>query len=373
MFLSDEEKINALRLMMSENVGPATYNQLIKYYRSATEAIKHIDELAKRGGHKKTIKLISDAKVQQQFEIAEKENVKIVFSSDKEYPENLRHLSDASPILFVKGNIDILKKKSVSVVGTRNASLNGKSLARKIANDLSEAGYNVVSGMAHGIDRAAHVGALASSNSLTTVVLGTAINEIYPTENQDIYQKLSEKGCLISEFPFGSILSPRNFPRRNRLIAGISLGTLVIEAQEKSGSLITAHFAADYGREVFAVPGSPVDPRSSGPNALIREGATLVSNAQDIIFTLENMTRFTLKETMKEDDYQFVPINEENLKDARTIVMNNLGPDFVSVDNLIHETGLDARLINIILVELELAGRLERHTGNRVSLIYNME
>ncbi len=373
MFLSDEEKINALRLIMSENIGPATYNQLIKYYRSATEAIRHIDELAKRGGRKKAIKLVPDSNVRKQFETAEKENVKILFSSDKEYPENLKYLSDASPILFVKGNLDILLKKSVSIVGTRNASLNGKVLARKIANDLSEAGYNVVSGMAHGIDRAAHVGALASSNHLTTAVLGTSINEIYPPENNDIYQEISEKGCLISEFPFNSVLSPRNFPRRNRLIAGISMGTLVIEAQEKSGSLITDHLATDYGREVFAVPGSPVDPRSSGPNALIRDGATLVSNAQDIIAALENMSRFTLKETFREEDYQIIPINEENLNDARSIVIGNLGPDLVSVDTLIQETGLDARLINIILVELELAGRLERHTGNRVSLIYNME
>ena len=372
--LPTAEQLNCLRLIMTDNIGPITYGQLISYYGSATEAIKHLSDLAHNGGSKKKLSPAPLSVAEKQFEIADKKNVRLVFKQETAYPKLLAQLPDSPPVLFTIGNISVFDKKAIAVVGTRNASLNGKALARKIAFDLVEKGYQIVSGLAHGIDRAAHVGALASDKKpVTTAVLGSSVDEIYPVENEDIYQEIKENGCLISEFPFGTVLTPRNFPRRNRIISGLALGTLVIEAQERSGSLITAHEAASQGREVFAVPGSPVDPRSSGPNKLIRDGATLVSGAEDIIECIENLGTFRLADFQKETVYRQILPDEEMLTDARQIVWNNLGTDPISVDSLIRETGLEARLVNIILVELSLAGRLEHHPGNRVSMIYRME
>ena len=372
--LPTTEQINCLRLIMTENIGPITYGQLISYYGSATEAITHLPDLASRGGSKKKISVAPLSVAERQFKIAEEKNVRLLFKQEVSYPKLLAQIPDSPPVLFTLGNLSVFNKKAIAVVGTRNASVNGKALARKIAFDLAEKGYQVVSGLAHGIDRAAHVGALASDKApTTTAVLGTAVDEIYPIENKDIYEQIMATGCLISEFPFGSVLTPQNFPRRNRIISGLTLGTLVIEAQERSGSLITAREAASQGREVFAVPGSPVDPRSSGPNRLIREGATLVSNADDVVECIENLGTLKLKDFQKTADYHQILPDEETLSNARQIVWNSLGTDPVSVDTLIQETGLEARFINIILVELSLAGRLEHHPGNRVSMIYRME
>lgn len=370
-----EEKINSLRLMMSDHVGSVTFRHLIEYYGSAGEAIKHVDELAHRGGRRKPIALCPRSVAEKQLDIADSHQVQVFCLTDSAYPRLLRQTPDAAPVLFVRGFSSVFSKPSVALVGTRNASLNGKALARKIAFDLASAGYNVVSGLAHGIDRAAHVGALACTGqgAATTAVLGTPVDTVYPPENQDIYDQIAAGGCLVSEFPFGSKMAPHNFPRRNRTIAGLSRATVVIEAQLRSGSLITAHLAADYGRDVLAVPGSPVDPRSEGPNGLIREGASLVSSAADIIAVLEAADKFNLKQTVSDKAFTPAPFDEAVLTDARQMVLAGLGPDVVLVDRLIQETGLDARIVNIILVELALAGRLERHPGGGVSLIYNVE
>ena len=371
MELLESEKIACLRLVMTDRIGPVTYSHLLDYYGSAVEAIKHIDDLAQAGGSKKKFTIASEKKAYEQYELAEKNHTYLLFKQEKAYPQLLSEIPDAPPVLFTKGNITVFNKRAVALVGTRNASLNGKALARKIAFDLAEAGFQVVSGMAHGIDRAAHVGALASLKlPSTTAVLGTPVNEVYPVENQDIYDEIAEKGCLVSEFPFNSVLSPRNFPRRNRIISGLSEATLVIEAQERSGSLITATEAANQGREVMAVPGSPTDPRSLGPNRLIKDGATLVNSAEDIIEALSTLNQFKLSETVPEKSYHPTPLTDSALSDARQSVLENLGADPISVDSIITETGLEARVVNIILVELSLAGRLERHAGNRVSMIY---
>ena len=232
MTLSDTEKINSLRLIMTENIGPVTYNELIAYYGTATRAVEHLPDLAKKGGRRRQINLVPESEALRQIELADKKQVRILFRSDKDYPSNLKQLSDSAPILFALGNTDIFTKKAVAIVGTRNASANGKALARQIAADLAEADYNVVSGLAHGIDRAAHVGALSGHKNLTTTaVLGTAVDEVYPQTNRDIYDMIAQRGCLISEFPFQTPMNARNFPRRNRIIAGLGEGTLVIEAQ----------------------------------------------------------------------------------------------------------------------------------------------
>lgn len=370
MVLSDNEKLARIRLMLCENVGSVTYHQLMSFYGTAEKALLNLPELARRGGRRK-ISIVPVEAAEAQIERACQKNTTLLFYGEQGYPLLLKYISDAPPILYVMGNPTVFDKPAIAMVGTRNASLNGKALTRKIAHDLAEKGYNVVSGLARGIDRAAHVGALSSEKwPTTTAVLGTPVDEVYPQENADIYNEIKERGCLISEFAFGTVLTPRNFPMRNRIISGISKGTLVIEAQEKSGSLITAREAAVQGRDVLAVPGSPVDPRSSGPNSLIRDGAVMVCSAEDVIQHFESEKKFMLREEPETETFQNISLSEDDLIDARQIVMDNLGPDVISVDELIRETGLDVRAVNIILVELEIAGRLERYRGNRVSLIY---
>ena len=370
----DQKRIDWLRLSLSENVGPATFRQLVSYFGSAGEALKHIDELAKRGGGQRKIQVATEKQAEAQINRSEKTGAEILISSDADYPFLLKQIKDAPPVLFVLGHKSLLSQNAVAVVGTRNASLNGKNIARFLAAGLIEQNYSVVSGMAKGIDAAAHTGALASgvvNESGTIAVLGTPVDEIYPLENKELYAEIKERGCLVSELPFGTVLTPQNFPRRNRIISGLSMGVVVIEAQLKSGSLITAKEAANQGREVFAVPGFPMDPRSAGPNALIQDGATLVQSAKDIVDALQKERSFHLEENSGAAEYQldFHSI-EGNLDAVREKVLENLSAEPVEVDALVRATESTMQEVNVVLVELELAGRLERHPGNRVSLIY---
>ena len=370
----NQKQIDWLRLSLSENVGPATFRQLVSYFGSANEALKHISELAERGGGKRKINIASEKQVEAQINRAEKIGAEILMSSEADYPFLLKQIKDAPPVLFTLGHKELLAQKGVAIVGTRNASLNGKNIARFLAAGLIEKDYTVVSGMAKGIDAAAHIGALASgivNESGTVAVLGTPVDEIYPVENTDLYNQIKERGCLVSELPFGTPLVPQNFPRRNRIISGLSKGVVVIEAQIKSGSLITAKEAADQGREVFAVPGFPMDPRSAGPNALIQDGATLVQSAKDIVNALQKEQTFHLEENLNTKEYQidFHSI-EANLENVRKKVLENLSAEPVEIDSLVRATESTMQEVNVVLVELELAGRLERHYGNRVSLIY---
>ncbi|MDD3668839.1 MAG: DNA-processing protein DprA [Alphaproteobacteria bacterium] len=366
------DKKEWMRLAFGENIGPVGFRHLIGFYGSAAEAVRHVNQLAAAGGRKKPIRLPADAEVERQFQAADACGAEIVCAYEPKYPQVLRALSDAPPVLFVKGDIDALNLPAVAIVGTRNASLNGKNIARHFAKELAGKGYAVVSGLAKGIDAAAHAGALEAGGK-TIAVLGSAVDDIYPPENKDLYTQIAEKGCIVSELTFGSPLNPKNFPRRNRIISGLAQGVLVIEAQEKSGSLITARCAADQGREVFAVPGSPVDPRSQGPNKLIKDGATLVSHINDITDVLEQAPDFRLTEPQDAAAYRPAPPDDADMTAAHDVVLSNLGADIVSVDELIRACDLPAQLVQIVLVELELAGRLERYHGGRVSLIMTLE
>ena len=371
--MTNKELIDWLRLSLSENVGPTTFRHLVSYFGSTKEALAHIGELAKRGG-KKEIKVASEKQAEAQMNRAEKIGAKILTWKDADYPFLLKQIKDAPPVIFVLGHTGLLASDSVAIVGTRNASLNGKNIARFLAAGLIEKNYTVVSGMAKGIDAAAHTGALESgfvNESGTVAVLGTPVDEIYPQENTDLYNQIKERGCLVSELPFGSPLVPQNFPRRTRIISGLSRGVVVIEANLKSGSLITAREAANQGRDVFAVPGFPMDPRSQGPNALIQDGATLVQSAKDIVDALAQEKTFHLEETLEAKDYKldFHSI-EANLDKVRQKVLENLSAEPVEVDSLVRATESTMQEVNVVLVELELAGRLERHHGNRVSLVY---
>ena len=371
--MSDKNTIQWLQLYLSQNVGPTTFKNLISFFGSAEQALLQINDWAKQGGSKRSIKIATEKEAEAQLTHAQKLGCKILLSSQPDYPDLLKQISDAPPVIFVLGHDILLKKEKVAIVGTRAATLNGKNFATKISHELSEQGYVIISGMAKGIDRAAHLGALSDTtgNGGTIAVLGTDVESIYPQENKDIYDQIKERGCLISDFPFGAPLAPQNFPRRNRIISGLSKGVVVIEANLRSGSLITAKEALSQGREIFAVPGSPLDPRAAGPNTLIQEGATLVTQTRDITDVLKNMPSFHLSDPIKPTDYQLNVVQlEKDIDKARKLVLENLSPEMIEIDELIRATGLETRLIHIVLTQLELAGRIEHFTGNRIALIY---
>ncbi len=347
--LSPEEKKDWLRLYRSENVGPITFRNLIDYYETPTEALRHISEFAKRGGRKKEISVCSKSAAQQEIEKTEAIGGKMIAFCEPDYPELLRLVEDAPPIISVLGYHSLLNKKCVAMVGTRNASLNGKNMARKLAFDLC---------------------LVNTTNGGTVAVVGTGVDVVYPAENKALYDKIAERGVIVSEFALGSQPFPGNFPRRNRIISGLSSGLVVIEANEKSGSLISAELAKEQRRQVFAVPGCPLDPRSRGPNSLLKRGAKLVEEAKDIIDVLDPIKISDMRDLYQEKtDMSMVNPEVSDVTDARGLILRNLSPETILVDELIRECHLSASVVNVVLVELELAGRIERFPGNRVSLI----
>ena len=374
--MDQEEQINRLRLFRSENVGAVTFRILLQHFQTAENALNALPETARKGGLKKALRICSRAEAEQEIEAVRKAGAEMLFLGQKEYPELLAQINDAPPVLSVSGNKAFLKKPHVAVVGTRNASINGKNIARHIAADLVKSGYGVVSGLALGIDAAAHEGALyaANENASTIAVLGTGINVPYPEQNRKLYDQVGEKGVLVSEFPFNTKPQPSNFPRRNRIISGLAEGLVVIEAALRSGSLITANKALEQGKDVFAVPSSPLDPRAAGVNHLIKQGAPLVESAQDIIDHLSQSAPFTLSETRPEAQEKIVPPVhiEEPTDENRKELLSLLDGSPVEIDMLIRETGLPAGVISVLLVEMELAGQLERLPGNKVIRITSL-
>ena len=368
--MDQEEQLNRLRLIRSENVGAITFRILLERFKTAEKALQALPEYAIRGGLKKNLRICSKDEAEKEIENTLKAGAELLFLGQKEYPESLAQINDAPPVLSVSGNKEVLKKPHIAVVGTRNASINGKNIARHISADLVKAGYSIVSGMALGIDAAAHEGALYAANEAasTTAVLGTGINVPYPAQNKRLYEQIREKGVLISEFSFDTKPQPSNFPRRNRIISGLAEGLVVIEAALRSGSLITANKALEQGKEVFAVPSSPLDPRAAGVNHLIKSGAPLVESAQDIIDGLAHIAPFTLSEAQKEASFADRPAVQlqEPTDENRRELLSLLDGSPVEIDMLIRETGLPADVVSVLLVELELAGQLERLPGNKV-------
>lgn len=374
--MTEKEKFAALKLALSENIGPMTYKGLIAYFKTPIAAVENLPDFLKNS--RRSIKIAPDSFVYNQFETAEKLGAEILISNTLGYPSMLQHIEDAPPVLFVLGNKTLFEKKCLAIVGSRNASLNGLNLTRKISLELAKNDMIVVSGMAKGIDRAAHEGALKSERLTggTIAVLGTGIDVIYPKENSDIYEEIKDKGLIVSELPFGSKPVPSSFPRRNRIISGLSIGTLVIEASKMSGSLITAKEALNQGREVFAIPGSPLDPRAAGPNQLIKDGAHLVTSVQDLLFEINRTPHLCFSETCDEPSFDFSIFQNNKapfVTDAREKILECLSPEVTSIDEIIRATGLKTELVNAILLEMELAGIIERFVGQRVSLVYNNE
>jgi len=366
--ISNEERIAWLRLIRSENVGPITFYRLLEQFGTARVALDALPDLAKRGGRKKAIKITSRSDALLEMETLEEIGASLIVRDEATYPPLLSQVEDAPPVLSLLGHAHLLKKKSVAIVGARNASINGCKFAAQLGRDLGEGGLLVVSGLARGVDGAAHAGALDTG---TVGIQGGGVDVIYPKENAALYKEMCERGCVIAESPVGTQPQARHFPRRNRIISGMTRAIVVVEASPRSGSLITARMALEQGRDVFAVPGSPLDPRSKGANGLIRDGAILVENAQDIFRELNSAQNTPLKE-VKIQYNQKVSMerpSEPELVGVRTKIVESLSPTPVFVDEIIRQCQISASVVQTVLLELELAGLLERQPGNMVSLI----
>jgi DNA processing protein len=358
-----DELCQWLRLIRSENVGPVAFAQLLRRYGTAAAALAAIPDLARRAG-KRTIAIASQAEALREIEALEKLGGRFVARVEPDYPPLLAHIEDAPPLLALLGFAHLWKRPCLAIVGARNASLNGQRFARELAQELGEAGVTVVSGLARGIDTAAHAGALATG---TVAVMAGGIDHIYPAENRQLYERIAATGAVVSEIRLGEVPQARHFPRRNRIVSGISRGTLVVEAALRSGSLITARLAGEQGREVFAVPGSPLDPRAKGANDLLRQGATLVETARDVLDVL-------LRRGAESPDFQREErlvnnynIDAKDVSKARQTILDALSPAPTLVDEIVRECQLSAPVVLAALLELELAGQVDRHPGNRVS------
>lgn len=363
---NENELINIIRLIRSENIGNITFIKLVEMFGSATEAIANLPALTKSS--KKNIKLYSQKDAEKEINTAIKENIQLISYLHNYYPPLLRQLEDYPPLLFVKGHSHLLKKSSVAIVGSRNASINGEKQAFNFAKELGEQGFLIVSGMAKGIDSAAHNGALAKG---TIAVLGGGVDVIYPAESKKLYEDLCQHGAIISEFPIGLKPIPTNFPKRNRIIAGMARGILVVEASLNSGSLISANFALEQGKDVFAIPGSPTDTRAKGTNKLIKEGAILTENVFDIINNLKNFKLHEEDIPIPNFTSQKPKLMEKDLLAPREFLQNILSVTPLSVDILVQESSFSYGQVTTILLELELNGKLERFPNNYVALIAN--
>lgn len=364
---SSEQKLDWLRLIRSENVGPITFYKLLERFGTAKAAIEALPELAQRGGAKR-IKVGEKATARREMEALDEIGATLLARGEAAYPAFLAQIEDAPPLISVLGHVSLLKKRAIAMVGTRNASINGQRLAEDFSRAFGEAGYLVVSGMARGIDAACHTGALEKG---TAAVLAGGVDVVYPKENAALYAKIGEMGVMVSEMPPGTVPQARHFPRRNRIISGLARGVVVIEAALRSGSLITARLALEQNREVFAVPGSPLDPRARGVNNLIRQGAHLTESAEEVISAINDLFASPLLEGKPLEIIDIAPSqpDEGALGRARRTVIGRLGPTPVTVDEIIRRCQMSPAVVSTILLELELASRLERHPGNMVSLI----
>jgi DNA processing protein len=364
--LTDTQRIDWLRLIRSDNVGPRTFRSLVNHFGSARAALERLPELARRGGASRTGRICMEAEAEREIAACRRIGVSLVAPGEDGYPPRLALIDDAPPLLAVRGARELAMRPMIGVVGSRNASGAGLKFAQTLARDLGEAGFVVASGLARGIDAAAHRAALTTG---TLAVLAGGHDRIYPPEHEDLLATiLADSGGAISEMPLGHAPRARDFPRRNRLISGVALGVVIVEAAHRSGSLITARFANEQGREVFAVPGSPLDPRAAGTNALIKQGAALVTEAADVIHAVAPIMERPVELPAGEPD---VPgaFDGEPEADQRARIVGLLGPSPLGLDDLIRMAEVPPAVVRMVLLELELAGRLERHGGGMVSLI----
>lgn len=392
MILTDEQRLDWLRLIRSENVGPRTFRALINQYGGAAGALEALPDLARRSG-RLMLKVCSRAEAEKEMAAAARLGIRFIAMGEPDYPKTLQAIDTAPPLIALRGSPEILGKPAVALVGSRNASASGLTFAERLARQLGEEGYVVVSGLARGIDTKAHKAALVTG---TVAVLAGGHDRVYPAQNAPLVEAIVEQGgAVISEMPMDWEPRGRDFPRRNRIVSGLSYGVVVVEAARRSGSLITARFALEQGREVFAVPGSPLDPRAEGTNDLIRDGASLCAGVEDVTSVLEPLIAsgprldksteeplYTLGSEELWDELDLPDIirapvrpvlpeagTDEEAGEAEADLVAFLGPSPIAIDDLVRQSGLPIRNVQMALLELEIAGRLERHGGNAVSLI----
>ncbi|VAV90448.1 Rossmann fold nucleotide-binding protein Smf possibly involved in DNA uptake [hydrothermal vent metagenome] len=363
--LSHAELRDWLRLSRTPGVGPVTFRDLIYRFNDAAIALTELPRLARRGGRIKTLEIPTREQAEAELDALHEIGGRMLPCCDPDFPLLLAAIDPPPPILSVLGDVSILQQKSCAMVGSRNASAIGMRFARQLAGELGQAGVVVVSGLARGIDGAAHAGAL--DNGTIAVVAG-GVDHVYPSQHAELRQDILETGAVVSERRLGHRATARDFPRRNRIISGLSLGTIVIEAAKRSGSLITARYALEQNREVFAAPGSPLDPRTSGANGLIRQGAILIENVEDILEVLDERKTPDLSE--QNQNYTEPPLlecDEAEIDQARDRILQLLSPSPIARDELVRLSGFSAAACTAALVELDLAGKADSLPGGMVA------
>jgi len=379
---TDQEKLNWLRLFRTENVGPITFYQLIENYGSAQNALDALPELSKKGGRRKTLNAPTTQSCEQELEQLHQFGGDIICSFEENYPLQLSALDDAPPVLSYMGDLSLTKRDILGVVGARNSSLNGQKFAQHLATELGKEDFVIASGLARGIDTAAHEGSLETG---TIAVVAGGLDIVYPRENQQLYEQICDQGLIIAESPLGMEPIARHFPKRNRIVSGLSAGIIVIEATKRSGSLITARMAAEQGRDIYAVPGYPSDPRAQGPNKLIQDGAMLIQSADDII---QNHKRFGgtmlppsqgnfFEDPTKQSPLSQYPLAQNMAQDNAPSLNDQIRADILSalsqmpteINELSRSLHIPITTLQLALLEMELAGRLQRLSGNRVVLL----
>lgn len=367
ILLSPAQRLSWLRLIRSENVGPSTFRTLVNRFGGAEAALDALPDLARRGGSKRSVRVTSVAAAEAEMTAASRMGARFVCLGEADYPGLLRAAPPSPPVLAVMGDATQLNRPSVAVVGARNASAVGAKLTRMLASELGRNGYVIVSGLARGIDTAAHE---ASLDTGTVGVFAGGLDRPYPAENKPLMRRIVDGGsCLLSEMPFGWEPRAVDFPRRNRVVAGLALGLVVVEAATRSGSLISARLAGEMGRLVFAVPGSPLDPRATGTNQLLKDGALLVTEAQDVTEALRPLGAAVagIPDIDLSEENTTMPVDLPS-DGERQRILHAIGPTPVFVDDIIVHTGALPGAVQLVLLELDLAGRLERHVDGSVSL-----
>jgi DNA processing protein len=360
-------------LCRTETIGPVSFFAMLRRFGSARAALDVLPRLSRRSERSKIVTAVTRVAAEAELAAIHKAGARIICWGEPLYPTALAAIDDAPPVLTVLGRAELLQNPMVAVVGARNASANGRRFCRDLAASLGRAGVVIVSGLARGIDAAAHLGALETGS---VAVVAGGVDVVYPQENRGLHDALASRGVIVAELPLGTEPQARHFPRRNRIISGMALGVVVVEAAARSGSLITARLALEQGRDVFAVPGSPLDPRCRGSNDLIRHGAILTESAEDVLSPLgialaRDTTQHAEPPAQIPTTSSWPPMQADQLiaDDAGLeLIVERLGPTPVAVDELVRQCHLSAAAVATLLLELELAGRVERHPGNLVSL-----
>jgi DNA processing protein len=366
--LPESELLAWLRLSRTEGIGPQTFHKLINRYKTATRALQALPELITKGGSKRGMKVYPEELALKELAATMDAGGQLICANDTRYPEVLRNIDAAPPLLCISGNLELLQKTSVGIVGARTASASGRKMARILAHGLAEAGFLVTSGLARGIDTAAHE---AATPHRSAAVIAGGIDHLYPPENAELQKTIARDGLLITEMPIGTAPRAEHFPRRNRIISGLSTAVIIVEAALRSGSLITARFANEQNREVFAVPGSPLDPRCEGTNRLIKDGANILTSVNDVLEFLNREVSALQGMLFEREAEPLLPPDEDADDATRRLVVELLSANAVDIDDLIREADCHAEAVMAVLLELEVAGRVTRSAGGMVALVKN--